>query len=71
MNKAKFVMFIYALAAILSMVGIGFSVSLIGVTGTKYDTAGIMGVLACIIVVCIIFMMAFKTKRKFKEQGLL
>ncbi len=64
-------MFIYALAAILSMVGIGFSVSLIGVTGTEYDKAGIIGVIACVIAVCAIFIMAFKTKRKFKEQGLL
>ncbi|WP_042471558.1 DUF5325 family protein [Bacillus ndiopicus] len=71
MNKAKLVMFIYALAAILSMVGIGFSVSLIGVTGTEYDKAGIIGVIACVLVMCFIFMMAFKTKRKFKEQGLL
>ncbi len=29
MNKAKLVMFIYALAAIISMIGIGFSVSLL------------------------------------------
>lgn len=71
MNKAKVVMFIYALAAILSMVGIGFSVSLIGVTGTKYDKAGIIGIVACVLAMCFIFMSAFKTKRKFKEQGLL
>ena len=71
MNKAKLVMFIYALAAILSMLGIGFSVSLLGIVGTKYDLSGIIGIIICIIAMCAIFMMGFITKRKFREQGLL
>ena len=71
MNKAKIVMFIYALAAILSMFGIGFSIALVGVTGTEYDTTGIIGIIVSIIAMCFIFMTAFKTKRKFRDQGLL
>jgi hypothetical protein len=71
-NKAKVVMFIYALAALLSMIGIGFSVSLVFMAGTdKYDTAGIVGILACIIAVCLIFMTGMKQKKKFIEAGLL
>ncbi|MEO4053666.1 DUF5325 family protein [Solibacillus sp. CAU 1738] len=71
MNKAKIVMFIYALAAILSMVGIGFSVALVGIIGTEYDTVGYIGIIVSIIAMCFIFMTAFKTKRKFREQGIL
>ncbi|MEK4228589.1 DUF5325 family protein [Solibacillus sp. FSL H8-0538] len=71
MNKAKVVMFIYTLAAILSMMGIGFSVALIGMIGTDFDMLGFIGIVACIIAMCCIFIMGFKTKRKFREQGLL
>ena len=71
MNRAKLVMFIYALAAILSMIGIGFSVSLVGIIGTEYDLIGFIGMAACIIAMCVIFMMGFITKRKFRDQGLL
>ena len=71
MNKAKFVMFIYALAAILSMISIGFAFSLVFMTGDDYETAGWIGVVVGVILMCAIFGMAFKTKRKFKDQGLL
>ena len=71
MNKARLVMFIYALAAIISMIGIGVSVAIMGVIGEKYNTIGLIGVIVCIIVLCLVFMMGFKTKKKFKEQGLL
>lgn len=71
MNKAKLVMFIYALAAIISMLGIGVSVAIIGVVGEKYNTTGIIGIIVCIVAMCYIFMMGFKTKKKFQEQGLL
>lgn len=71
MNKAKFVMFIYALLAILSMMGIGLSISFVGMVGTKYDMPGLLGMIACIIAMGAIFMMGFKTKRKFRDQGLL
>ena len=71
MNKARLVMFIYALAAIISMIGIGVSVAIMGVIGEKYNTIGLIGVIVCIIALCLVFMMGFKTKKKFKEQGLL
>ena len=71
MNRAKLVMFFYALAAILSMIGIGFSVSLVGIIGTEYDLTGYIGMAVCIIAMCAIFMMGFITKRKFRDQGLL
>ncbi len=71
MNKAKLVMFIYALAAIISMMGIGVSVAVMGVVGEKYNTVGLIGIIVCIIVLCVIFMMGFKTKKMFQKQGLL
>ena len=71
MNKAKLVMFIYALAAIISMMGIGVSVAVMGVVGEKYNTVGLIGVIVCIIVLCFTFIMGFKMKKKFQEQGLL
>lgn len=72
MNKAKIVMFFYALAALFSMMGIGFSVSLVFMAGTnEYDTIGMIGILACIIAVCLIFMVGMKQKKKFIEAGLL
>lgn len=71
MNKAKVVMFIYALAALFSMIGMGISIALIGMIGDKYNTIGIISLVVCIIAMCFIFMQAFKTKKKFREQGLL
>ena len=72
MNKAKFVMVIYSLAALLSMVGIGLSASLVFMAGTdEYDTMGYLGALACLIAMCIIFMLGMKQKKKFVEAGLL
>lgn len=72
MNKAKLVMFIYSLAALFSMLGIGFSASLVFMAGTdKYDTLGYLGALACVIAMCIIFMQGMKQKKKFVQAGLL
>lgn len=71
MNKAKLVMFIYALAAILSMVSIGFAFSLVFMTGKDYETIGWISVVVGVVAMCAVFGMAFKTKRKFREQGLL
>ena len=71
MNKAKFVMFIYALAAMLSMMGIGVAFSLIFMTGDKYETIGWISAVVAVFVMCAIFGMAFKQKRKFRDQGLL
>lgn len=72
MNKAKFVMFIYSLAALFSMIGIGFSASLVFMAGTdEYDTMGYLGALACLIAMCVIFMLGMKQKKKFVKAGLL
>lgn len=71
MNKAKLVMFIYALAAMASMIGIGISIAVIGVVGEKYNTTGIIGIIACIVALCAVFGMGMKTKKKFQQQGLL
>lgn len=71
MNKAKFVMFIYALAAVLSMMSIGLAFSLIFMTGDKYEIIGWFGVVLGIVLMCAIFGMAFVQKRKFRDKGLL
>lgn len=71
LKKAKFVMFIYALAAIISMMGIGVSVAIVGATGDKYNLVGILGIIFFIIAVCVVFMMGFITKKKYQKQGLL
>ena len=71
MNKAKLVMFIYAFSAMASMIGIGISIAVIGVTGEKYNTIGIIGVIACIISLCAVFAKGMIQKKKFQEQGLL
>ena len=61
MNRAKLVMGIYALAAVLAMCAIGYSVAL----------GSLFGIVAGIVATCVVFMTAFKMKRKFREQGLL
>ena len=71
LKKAKFVMFIYALAAIISMMGIGVSVAIVGATGDKYNLVGILGIIFFIIAVCVVFMMGFIQKKKYQKQGLL
>ena len=72
MNKAKIVMFIYSLAALLSMIGIGFSASLVFLAGTdEYDLMGYLGALACFIAMCMIFILGMKQNKKFVKAGLL
>lgn len=61
MNSAKFVMFIFALAAILSMVSIGYAIAI----------KSIIGIIGGIIALCVVMMLGFKVKRKFRDQGLL
>lgn len=61
MNKAKIVMFIFAVAAILSMVSIGYAIA----------AQTIFGIILGIVALCVVMMMGFKLKRKFREQGLL
>lgn len=71
MKNAKFVMFLYALSAIISMIGIGVSVCIVGVIGKDYNVIGWIGIIVFIIAMCVIFMQAFKTKKKFHQKGLL
>lgn len=72
MNLPKFVMFLYTLATVGSMMGIGLSCAFIFMAGTdKYDTAGVIGIFACIIAMCFAFILGFKQKKKFKNAGLL
>ncbi|HWL25565.1 MAG TPA: DUF5325 family protein [Ureibacillus sp.] len=61
MNLAKFVMFIFALAALLSMVSIGYAIAI------KSIWAAILAIVALVA----IFFLGFKMKRKFRDQGLL
>ncbi|RUL51912.1 MULTISPECIES: DUF5325 family protein [Lysinibacillus] len=61
MNKAKMVMFIFAVAAILSMISIGYAIAI------KSVIAAIAGLVA----LCVVMMTGFKMKRKFQNQGLL
>lgn len=71
MNKAKVVMFFYALGAILSMICIGLFVSVVGATGTQYNTVGFIGIFLSIVALCVVFMQGMKQKKKFIAAGLL
>ena len=72
MKLAKFVMFLYTLAAVGSMMGIGVSVSLIFLAGTDaYVTSGIIGIFACLVAMCFAFILGFKQKKKFQRAVLL
>ncbi|MFC7685553.1 DUF5325 family protein [Ureibacillus sp. GCM10028918] len=61
MNKAKAVMFLFAVAAMLSMISIGYAIA------AKTFLGAIAGLAALFAVMFI----GFKMKRKFREQGLL
>ncbi|MGM9966661.1 MULTISPECIES: DUF5325 family protein [unclassified Rummeliibacillus] len=61
MNKAKIVMAIFALAGILAMCSIGYAIA----------ASSILGIIGGIIAVCVVFGLAFKTKRQFRDKGLL
>lgn len=61
MNVAKIVMFIFALAAILSMVAIGYSIAV----------GSIWGSVLAIIALIAVFGLGFTMKSKFRNQGLL
>ena len=72
MNKAKFVMFLYALAALFSMMFIGFSASLVFMAGPNdYLTEGIIGMIAGVILTIAIFGFGMVQKVKFRNAGLL
>ncbi|HWK22628.1 MAG TPA: DUF5325 family protein [Ureibacillus sp.] len=61
MNRAKVVMFIFAVAAMLSMLSIGYSIA----------AKTVLGIIAGIVALCAVMIIGFKLKRKFREQGLL
>lgn len=61
MNKAKIVMAIFALAGVLAMCSIGYAVAV----------SSISGIIGGIVAVCVVFGLAFKTKRQFRNKGLL
>ena len=54
-------MAIFALAGILAMCSIGYAVA----------ASNILGIIGGIVAVCVVFGLAFKTKRQFREKGLL
>lgn len=61
MNKAKVVMFIFALAALLSMISIGYAIAI----------KSIFAIITSILALGLVMGMGFRTKRKFRENGLL
>lgn len=61
MNKAKTVMFIFAIAAMLSMISIGYAIA----------AQTFLGAIAGIVALFAVMWIGFKMKRKFREQGLL
>jgi Ca2+/Na+ antiporter len=60
-NLAKLIMFIFALAALLAMVSIGYSIAIGSITGS----------ISAIIALVVVFFLGFSMKRKFRDQGLL
>ncbi|NLY80193.1 MAG: YlaF family protein [Lysinibacillus sp.] len=61
MNKAKVVMFIFALAALLSMISIGYAIAI----------QSIFAIIASVAALGFVMGIGFRTKRKFRENGLL
>ncbi|MBS7344699.1 MAG: DUF5325 family protein [Caryophanon sp.] len=71
MNKAKLVMLCYAIGAMLSMICIGLFISVVGATGTQYNTVGFIGIFLSIVALCVVFMQGMKQKKKYVAAGLL
>ncbi|MFC5541392.1 MAG: YlaF family protein [Bacilli bacterium] len=61
MNKAKFVMLLFSIAALLSMVSIGYAIAI----------RSVPTIIACIVALCAVMGIGFRMKRKFREKGLL
>lgn len=61
MNKAKIVMFIFSLAALLSMISIGYAIA----------TESVVTIIASIVALCAVMGLGFRMKKKFREKGLL
>lgn len=60
MKNVKWVFVFYALAALFSMIAIGFAV------GAK----SILGIIGAIILLIVVMGMGFKTKKAMREKGL-
>ena len=72
MNKAKVVMFFYSLAALLSMISIGFSASLVFMSDPNpYVTEGVIGIIAGALLTTAIFGFGMVQKAKYRRAGLL
>lgn len=61
MNKAKFVMFLFALAALFSMISIGYAIAI----------QSVVSIIASIFALIASFGLGFYMKKKFREKGLL
>ncbi|MGX9133530.1 DUF5325 family protein [Rummeliibacillus sp. JY-2-4R] len=61
MNRAKIVMAIFALAGLLAICSIGYAIA----------AGSFSGIIGGIVAVIVVFGLGFKTKRKFRDQGLL
>ena len=72
MNKAKIVMFFYSLAALFSMIFIGFSASLVFMADpNEYVTEGIIGIIVGILLTIAVFGFGMVQKSKYRKAGLL
>lgn len=61
LKNIKWIFVLYSLAAILAMAGIGLAVGL----------RSVLGILAAILLLCLIMGMGFKKKKEMREAGLL
>ena len=72
MNKAKVVMFFFSLAALSSMIFIGFSASLIFIADPNpYVTEGVIGMIVGALLTTAIFGFGMVKKSKYRKAGLL
>ncbi|MED3661882.1 DUF5325 family protein [Ureibacillus sp. FSL K6-8385] len=61
MNIAKLVMALFSIAALLSMIAIGYAIAI----------KSIISIIASIIALVAVFGIGFNMKKKFREKGLL
>ncbi|MFC5557917.1 DUF5325 family protein [Ureibacillus thermophilus] len=61
MNLAKFVMLLFSIAALLSMISIGYAIAI----------GSIVSIIASIVALIAVMGIGFGMKRKFREKGLL
>jgi len=61
MNLAKFVMLLFSIAAILSMISIGYAIAI----------RSVISIIASVVALIAVMGIGFTMKRKFREKGLL